>query len=160
LSQPDTSRRCTSQLPAEFLQDDQPVFAEPWQAQAFALTVSLIESGDISWNLWAKTLGEEISRASDHGIAEDGSGYYELWLRALSNFAARYVLLDPGKVWAHPGVQTPTTPDEPDDSTPVMEWKGLGEMAWRRVRRVSSKKSAYWDKPMLTSPTPSSFKPN
>lgn len=94
MSQPDTSRRYTSQLPAEFLQDDQPVFAEPWQAQAFALTVSLIESGDISWNLWAKTLGEEISRASDHGIAEDGSGYYELWLRALERLVTGNGLLE------------------------------------------------------------------
>ena len=33
---------------------------------------------------------------------------------------------DVEKVWAHtPGVETPLTPDEPDDSTPVMGWKGL-----------------------------------
>jgi hypothetical protein len=35
-----------------------------------------------------------------------------------------------------PGAETPSTPDEPYDSTPVMWWKGLGVMGWRRVRRV------------------------
>ena len=47
------------------------------------MAVSLIEQGQISWSRWAETLGEEIKNAGQLGIAEDGSGYYELWLRAL-----------------------------------------------------------------------------
>ena len=95
LSQPDTSQRCAAQLPEGFRNDNAPVFHEPWQAQAFALAVSLIESGKISWNEWAVTLGDEISRAADHGIAEDGTAYYELWLRALERLVTQTGLLDP-----------------------------------------------------------------
>ena len=95
LSQSDTSQRCAAQLPEGFRNDNAPVFHEPWQAQAFALAVSLIESGKISWNEWAETLGDEISRAADHGIAEDGTAYYELWLRALERLVTQTGLLDP-----------------------------------------------------------------
>jgi hypothetical protein len=41
------------------------------------------------------------------------------------------ILQDVGKVWGIGGLETPVIPDEPgagqpDDSTPVMVWKGLG----------------------------------
>ena len=65
------------------------MFSEPWQAQAFALAVSLIESGRISWKDWSTTLGDEISCAAEQGIAEDGSGYYQLWLNALERLVDR-----------------------------------------------------------------------
>ena len=38
---------------------DEPVFAEPWQAQAFALAVALNERGLFSWTEWAETLGAD-----------------------------------------------------------------------------------------------------
>lgn len=79
----DVAGRCATQLPQGYLADNEPVFSEPWQAQAFSLAVHLIESGKISWQQWAQALGEEIAGAAAQGIAEDGSGYYELWLRAL-----------------------------------------------------------------------------
>ena len=79
----DVTQQCTEQLPEGFRQDNEAVFAEPWQAQAFALAVSLIEAGKIQWTEWAETLGDEIAHATEHDIAGDGSGYYELWLRTL-----------------------------------------------------------------------------
>ena len=91
MNPPDTSGRCAAQLPAGYLEDDEPVFHEPWQAQAFALAVHLIESGTITWDEWAATLGEEIARA---GEREDGSGYYELWLRALERLVMRAELVE------------------------------------------------------------------
>jgi len=33
-----------------------PVFAEPWQAQAFALAVKLSEQGHFTWTEWAAAL--------------------------------------------------------------------------------------------------------
>ena len=39
-----------------------PVFAEPWQAQAFALTLKLHEGGVFSWTQWAKALSVELAR--------------------------------------------------------------------------------------------------
>ena len=40
-----------------------PVFREPWQAEAFALALSLHERGLFTWKEWAATLGEEIKKA-------------------------------------------------------------------------------------------------
>ena len=39
---------------------DGPVFHEPWEAEAFALAVSLNERGLFTWKEWAATLGDEI----------------------------------------------------------------------------------------------------
>jgi nitrile hydratase accessory protein len=57
-----------------------PVFAEPWQAQAFALTVQLHEQGAFTWSEWASALSGELKAA---GPAGDGSRYYDHWLAAL-----------------------------------------------------------------------------
>jgi nitrile hydratase accessory protein len=51
-------------------------FAEPWQAQAFAMVVALSERGLFSWSAWTQALGAEIARAPQRP-------YYESWLAAL-----------------------------------------------------------------------------
>jgi nitrile hydratase accessory protein len=62
---------------------DGPVFAEPWQAQAFALAVELSRSGAFTWTEWADTLGAVLREATARGTPDDGSRYYENWLVAL-----------------------------------------------------------------------------
>ena len=62
---------------------DGPVFAEPWQASAFALAVSLSHRGHFSWKEWAATLGEELKASAARGEPDDGSHYYHCWLAAL-----------------------------------------------------------------------------
>jgi len=62
---------------------DSPVFAAPWQAQAFALAVALYEHGAFTWPEWAKALGDAIGRAQSAGDPDDGSTYYHHWLDAL-----------------------------------------------------------------------------
>ena len=59
------------------------VFAEPWQAQAFALAVRLSEQGYFTWKEWAATLADELKAAADRGEPDDGSRYYEHWMAAL-----------------------------------------------------------------------------
>lgn len=63
--------------------NDGPVFAEPWQAQAFATTVALHRQGHFTWPEWAEALSSCIERARAHGSADDGSDYYHHWLAAL-----------------------------------------------------------------------------
>jgi nitrile hydratase accessory protein len=68
--------------------NDGPVFAEPWEAQAFALAVKLSEQGHFTWKEWADTLAEEIKAASNRGEFDDGSRYYHYWLTTLERLVA------------------------------------------------------------------------
>jgi nitrile hydratase accessory protein len=65
------------------LDEEGPVFAEPWQAQAFAMAVKLSEQGLFSWKEWATTLAEELQNAANQGRPDDGSQYYVHWVSAL-----------------------------------------------------------------------------
>ena len=77
-------------LPAD---EDGPVFREPWEAQAFALAVSLSESGHFSWKEWTETLGAVILDASEAGDPDRGDTYYLHWLRALERLIAEKNIL-------------------------------------------------------------------
>ena len=70
---------------------DGPVFHEPWEAQAFALTVALHERGLFSWPEWSAALAEEIERA---GHGDTGEDYYRHWLRALERLVDEQGLAD------------------------------------------------------------------
>jgi nitrile hydratase accessory protein len=70
------------------------VFAEPWQAQAFALAVKLSEQGYFTWKEWAATLAAELEAASARGEPDDGSHYYDHWLAALEHLVQAKGLLD------------------------------------------------------------------
>lgn len=60
-----------------------PVFAEPWQAQVFAMTLALYERGLFTWVEWAEHLSDAISQAQSEGDPDTGEHYYWHWLRAL-----------------------------------------------------------------------------
>lgn len=70
-----------------------PVFAQPWQAQAFALTLALHERGLFAWSEWADYLSRAIRDAQAAGDPDVGDTYYEHWLVALER-----LLLDKGVV--------------------------------------------------------------
>ena len=64
---------------------DGPVFAEPWQAQAFAMAVQLNAQGMFSWAEWAGALSQELTGDP----TDDGSRYYQHWVAALEALVAR-----------------------------------------------------------------------
>ena len=66
-------------------------FAEPWQAQAFALAVRLCETGRLHWKEWTATLAEELAR----DLADDGHHYYDHWLTALERLVLQKALCGP-----------------------------------------------------------------
>ena len=71
---------------------DVPVFAEPWEAQAFAMAVKLNEAGVFQWSEWAETLGAELK-------AEPERPYYESWLAVLEKLAkAKGVVTEPERL--------------------------------------------------------------
>lgn len=71
-----------------------PVFAEPWQAQAFALTVKLHERGAFTWPEWAEALSAQL--ATDP--TDDGARYYEHWVAALEGLVAKGDLAAPAEL--------------------------------------------------------------
>ena len=75
--------QCSGALPMPPGAADVPVFAEPWQAQAFAMAVQLHAKGVFTWPQWAQALSRTIAQARMAGDADDGSGYYQHWVDAL-----------------------------------------------------------------------------
>ena len=65
--------------------EDGPFFAEPWQAQAFAMAVRLHEQGHFEWSEWATALAYEIEAAGPL----DTRDYYEHWLATLETMVTR-----------------------------------------------------------------------
>lgn len=71
-------------LLAALPRDEQgPLFAEPWQAQAFALAVRLRAQGYFTWTEWCAALNRQITLAQQAGDADLGDTYYSHWLAAL-----------------------------------------------------------------------------
>lgn len=66
----------------------EPVFREPWQAQAFALAVSLHQQQLFTWPEWAAALAARIGAAQAGGDADRGDTYYHHWLEALETLVA------------------------------------------------------------------------
>jgi len=89
------------------------VFAEPWQAQAFALAVKLSEEGHFTWKEWAAALADELKAAADRGEPDDGSRYYEHWLAALEGLVTakglsnRAAMVERKQAWADAYRHTP-----------------------------------------------------
>jgi nitrile hydratase accessory protein len=90
-----------------------PEFAEPWQAQAFAMAVQLSAAGHFTWTEWATALGEQLQAAVKRGERDDGSRYFEHWLAALEylvtkkNLTDRAALSERKEAWADAYRHTP-----------------------------------------------------
>ena len=96
MSRPDVAAAAERFAASPLLPHDMggPVFAEPWQAQAFALAVQLAAAGHFTWTEWTTALGEQLQAAVDRGEPDDGSRYFEHWLGALEHLVAEKQLTD------------------------------------------------------------------
>lgn len=109
------SEACTEQeLPALVIDDDDaPVFAEPWQAQVFALTVQLHANELFEWKEWASVLSSKIKVAQSRGDPDLGDTYYHHWLAALEQLlldkkvTTGEQLQDIQQRWEHAASTTP-----------------------------------------------------
>ncbi len=84
----------TGSLPQLPRERGEPVFAEPWQAQAFAIVIELSRRGCFTWPEWTHALVQELSTAAGNGESDDGSRYYEYWLAALERLVFAKGLTD------------------------------------------------------------------
>lgn len=72
------------------------MFREPWEAQAFAMTLCLHERGLFTWPEWTQALGETIKSAR----AENETSYYQHWLAALERLVAEKGIAAPDQLEA------------------------------------------------------------
>ncbi len=82
---PDSQTQALDAVPSIPRDEEGPVFREPWEAQAFALTVQLHARGAFTWAQWAETLGGEIAAAGPQDAPEN---YYLHWVAALEKITA------------------------------------------------------------------------
>lgn len=80
-------------LPALPRDDEGPVFKAPWEAQAFAITLTLHTRDLFTWREWADALAAELAAAAARGEPDDGTHYYEHWLAALEKLVAKKKLI-------------------------------------------------------------------
>lgn len=106
-------RAALDAVPGIPCEGEAPVFAEPWQAQAFAMALTLQQRGVFSWNEWADELGSQIRTAIAQGDPDDGSTYYRHWLATLERLVARKGIASAEtldryyRAWDHAADRTP-----------------------------------------------------
>lgn len=138
-----SSSACLSHLPGLLRDEGAPVFAAPWEAQAFALAVKLSEQGHFTWKEWTEALADELQAAARRGERDDGSRYYEYWLTALERLVITKRLTSPTALltrkaaWAEAYRNTP-------HGKPV-ELREAGRTNWRwLLLGLISTFAAYW----------------
>ena len=95
------------------MDEESPQFNEPWQAQVFALAVSLSEAGLFSWQEWTEELSVTILKAQELGDPDLGSTYYQHWLKTLERMLTSKEVLDQTsifqrmKIWEEAYLRTP-----------------------------------------------------
>ena len=93
--------------------EHEPTFREPWEAHAFALTLSLHRAGLFTWPEWAAALAEAIKAAQAAGDPDLGDTYYHHWLAALERLVAARAgtsmaeLVRVRDAWANAALRTP-----------------------------------------------------
>jgi len=103
----------TAAVPSLPRDEGGPVFHEPWEAQAFAMTLALYRRGLFTWPEWAEELSDEIKRAQEAGDPDRGDTYYRHWLNALERLVAEKGATDPAvlaryrNAWSHAAHRTP-----------------------------------------------------
>ncbi|MBR0796214.1 nitrile hydratase accessory protein [Bradyrhizobium jicamae] len=105
--------RAARAVPGVPRDDDGPVFRAPWEAQAFAMALSLHERGLFTWTEWAAALAEQIKLAQAAGDPDTGETYYQHWLATLEHLVAAKGVTTPQALhryrdaWDHAADRTP-----------------------------------------------------
>lgn len=74
--------------------DGDPVFDEPWQAQALAIADTLVKNGLFSAEQWSQALGAALAAAEQHGAPDNQDTYYQCVLKAVETLVAAHSDID------------------------------------------------------------------
>lgn len=105
--------QCRHGLPLPTTDAQAAVFAQPWQAQAFAMTVALHAQGLFTWPEWAAALTATLKKVAAEGGVDDGSNYYHHWLDTLESLVLSRQIGTPGQLhdlehaWEAAAARTP-----------------------------------------------------
>jgi nitrile hydratase accessory protein len=105
--------QATHDIPSIPRDAEGPVFREPWEAQAFAMTLALHERGLFTWSEWAAALAHEIQQAQHAGDPDAGDTYYRHWLATLEKIITEkqlttaHTLHHYRNAWDHAADRTP-----------------------------------------------------
>lgn len=100
-------------LPGRPRDADELTFSAPWEAQVFAMAISLHKRGLFTWTEWSQVLGMQIAVAQKTGDPDRGDTYYRHWCAALEQLieAKRLSSNDELKryqhAWNHAAERTP-----------------------------------------------------
>jgi coniferyl-aldehyde dehydrogenase len=128
-----------------------PIFSQPWEAQAFAMTLALHERGLFTWSEWAQALGARIAAAQEEGDADLGDTYYHHWIAALENLIAAKGAASIGelvrhqKAWHRAAVRTPH--GQPIDLQP-RDFDTVAQPAGALQAILASQRAAFLAHPM------------
>jgi nitrile hydratase accessory protein len=110
---PAAAHAAKSAIPTIPMDEDGPVFREPWEAHAFAMALTLHERGLFTWKEWAEALAAEIKAAQAAGDPDTGETYYRHWLATLEKMVASKGVATPATLaryrdaWDHAADRTP-----------------------------------------------------
>ena len=113
MKQSETMREALAVVRSIPRDNEGPVFQAPWQAEVFAMALTLYERGLFQWTEWAALLSEEISLAQQRGDPDLGDTYYDHWLAALERMVVQKSLGDSAELealytaWDHAAQATP-----------------------------------------------------
>ena len=113
--------------------DGEPVFDEPWQAQALGLAFSLCERGVFSRANWSQALGAALERILPSGASDTPQTYYRAVAEALegllreSGEVSANMLDERTQIWRRAYLNTP-------HGKPVELQAGLAGNAQKRAK--------------------------
>jgi len=85
----DLEQKLCMNMPLLPKDEEGPIFAEPWQAHAFAMAVRLCEEGHFVWQEWVEEFSQQIKNAQAAGDPDLGDTYYLHWINCLEEMVAK-----------------------------------------------------------------------
>lgn len=70
-----------------------PAFAQPWEADAFVIAVALSQRGYFSWPQWVEQFAQEIRDFPQRSDESAHTAYYRQWLSCLEKILSQHHLI-------------------------------------------------------------------
>ena len=86
-----------SQTPLE-INNNEPTFTEPWQAEVLAIAEFLIQKKKFSATQWSEALGNEIKKNANNQTMSSKESYYRSALTALESLTIEHKIVSESEI--------------------------------------------------------------